>query len=318
VSTGTAVRTHPFQTDPVRVDPYEHLRFIDETSGVLRPTPRPARAVDSGPCTPERDIELDPEMKDLFAWLCDRADVRMDHYRRSVFQRRAGACLRAVRCRSYAEALTLARRDPAQADQMLDAMMVGMTSFFRDAAVFHALEKRLSRWADGSADRPGRRSILSVGCSNGAEVYSCAMLLDTLGLLGRVGLTGIDCRPGAIGAARAARYRAESAEGLPASLLGTYFVAGHGCLHVRDDIRAACEWSVRDAFADHGPALHDVVLCRNLAIYLSAPGASRLWAHMASQMPAGGILVVGKAERPSADLFWRIGPCLYERKGSGS
>jgi hypothetical protein len=35
-------------------------------------------------------------------------------------------------------------------------------------------------------------------------------------------------------------------------------------------------------------------------------------------MPAGGILVVGKAERPSADLFWRIGPCLYERKGSGS
>jgi chemotaxis protein methyltransferase CheR len=305
--------TVPSET-AVRTDPFEHLLFASDTAAPDTPGARrtPVRA--AGPAEPDDD--LDPELAELVAGICRRAGVRAGDYRRSVFRRRAGACLRAVRCRSFGEATALAARDPAQADRLLDAMMVGVTSFFRDPAVFRALGQRWARLGEehGGEGRPW--SVLSVGCSDGAELYSCAMLLDSLGLLGRTRLTGTDCRPGAIRAARAGEYPADAVGELHAPLAQACFEHAGGRVRVRQHLRAACVWAVRDAFDPHGADPHDVILCRNLAIYLSPEGSARLWAHLAERLCPGGLLVVGKAERPPAELFWRVGPCLYERKGA--
>lgn len=305
----------------VNADLFEHLLFAAEPGGgggalVAQAPERRAPARPTHAVMREPDEELEPEMAVLFGWLCERAGVRADDYRRSVFRRRAAACLRAVRCKSYAEALALGQRDPAQADRLLDAMLVGVTSFFRDPAVFVALRRRLAEWGTESETGGPSRSVLSVGCSDGAELYTCAMLLDSLGLLDRARLLGVDCRPGAIRAARAGEYRNHALDGLDEEAVGACFERRGGRVRVREHLRAACDWSVADAFADHGPASHDVVLCRNLAIYLSPEGGARLWRHAAGLTRPGGLLVVGKAERPPADLFWRVGPCLYERRGT--
>ena len=58
------------------------------------------------------------------------------------------------------------------------------------------------------------------------------------------------------------------------------------------------------------------MLCRNLAIYLQPEAAGALWRQLEAGMKPGGVLVLGKAERPGADLrFAPVGPCLYRRNG---
>lgn len=298
-------------------DRFEHLLFVPERGATLLKKPQAGRPIPRK--LPEPDVELEPDMARLYAWLCDRAGVRTEDYRQSVFRRRAAACLRAVRCRSFDEAVSLATEHPQHAERLLDAMMVGVTSFFRDPHVFEDLGKRLSRrFSDAETDRDCKTdpvSVRSVGCSNGAELYSCAMLLDTLGLLERARLSGIDCRPAAIRTARSGVFRPEALEGLDAPRVDAGFERAGHTFRVREHLRAACSWSVGDAFAESGDIRHDVILCRNLAIYLSPAGMVRLWSGLADQLRPAGLLVVGKAERPPSNLFWRIGPCIYERKG---
>ncbi len=293
---------------------FRHLRFDSDSSATeftrVHTHTAPRHAVRSE----REEPELDADMARLFDWLCKRAGVRSHDYRRAVFHRRGGACLRTVRCPSFREALARAISHPAQADRLLDAMMVGVTSFFRDATVFQGLGALLAqRMAKPPDDRPAW-SIRSVGCSNGAELYSCAILLDRLGLLNHARLAGIDCRPGAITAARAGQYPTEAVAALDANAMQAYFVRTRSLVRVRQHLADACAWSVADALTDGTPEAEDVILCRNLAIYLTPDSAARLWTHLAWQLRPSGLLVVGKAEQPPAECFWKLAPCLYERK----
>ena len=57
----------------------------------------------------------------------------------------------------------------------------------------------------------------------------------------------------------------------------------------------------------------NLILCRNLAIYLEAETAARLWQRIAGALAPGGFLVVGSAERPVVAGLHRCGPCIYRR-----
>ena len=89
-----------------------------------------------------------------------------------------------------------------------------------------------------------------------------------------------------------------------------------GSVRVRRWLRGAVRWRRADVVRAAEPGPWDLVLCRNLAIYLQPAAADRLWANLAGVLRPGGVLAVGKAERPGRDHgFRQIGPCLYQRSG---
>ena len=56
----------------------------------------------------------------------------------------------------------------------------------------------------------------------------------------------------------------------------------------------------------------DVILFRNVAIYLNPEHTVGLWERLAEQLRPGSVLVTGKAERPPAGLpLRRLFPCIY-------
>jgi len=79
-------------------------------------------------------------------------------------------------------------------------------------------------------------------------------------------------------------------------------------------LRAAVRWRCGDALAAPEPGPWDLVLCRNVAIYLQPESAAVLWPSLATVLRPGGALVLGKAERPTgvADLV-NEGPCVFRR-----
>jgi chemotaxis protein methyltransferase CheR len=59
----------------------------------------------------------------------------------------------------------------------------------------------------------------------------------------------------------------------------------------------------------------DIILCRNVAIYLKREASCALWAMLALRLRPGGLLVVGNAERPSVPGLNHLDRCLYRKNG---
>lgn len=202
----------------------------------------------------------------------------------------------------------------------MDALLIGVTSFFRDPLAFEELADFLRR---RGREKAGLR-VLSVGCSDGCEVYSTAMLLDRLGLLEGTSLLGIDCRASAIETARRGTYSTASVEQLDDEAAARWLepaggLRGRDHVRIAARLREACSWRMADAFTLADADAADVVLCRNLLIYLTPSAADEMWATLARLVRPGGALMVGKAERaPAWTGLRRIGPCLYTRPERGS
>ncbi len=88
-----------------------------------------------------------------------------------------GATLAGIAIEAYA--LRVAE-DPALVAQLLDHITLQESSFFRDPPVFAALADRLLPAAIRAA-ADGPLVVWSVGCANGQEPWSLAMLLTELG-----------------------------------------------------------------------------------------------------------------------------------------
>ena len=210
------------------------------------------------------------------------------------------------------------RDDPSAVAAAVGTMVLGVTSFFRDAAVFdhvtHSVLPALPRHG-------GHPRIWSAGCSDGEEVYSLAMLLAEAGLLAGSHLLGTDCRTQAVARARAGRYATRALRDVPPAWQAKYFVAdGAGAaaaapaVRVRPELRAAVQWRTGDVTRVCEPGAWDLIFCRNLVMYLRPEVAGRVWGALEASLRPGGFLVVGKAERPTgAQRLGLVAPCIYRR-----
>jgi chemotaxis methyl-accepting protein methylase len=247
------------------------------------------------------------------------AGIDGNAYRSETIRRRLPACLRALRVRSVAEARQTIERDRTKAQRALDALVIGVTSFFRDTAVFDYLASAVFP----QLPRPPKpRRIWSAGCSDGDELYSIAILLAEHGLLDEgATLLGSDCRGQAIGNARVGRYAAAQLRDVPDAWRDRYFhPAGAGAWQVIEPLRDAVQWRTADITSVREPGGWDLILCRNMAMYLRPEVAGRLWQEFEHALRPGGFLVLGKAERPiGTQRLTAVGPCVYRRhKGLGA
>ena len=307
---------------------FRHVVFPDSVGGYGRavdlaprrpgpPEPSPHRL--HGAVFPE---PLSPDGESFLRWLLSRAGLRFDDYKPETLARRLPATLRALRAASPAHARSVLQRSPDASSPALDALLIGVTGFFRDETVFDSLARRtlpdlLARASQGSAARPLR--VWSAGCSDGAELYSVAILLAESGALAAgVELLGTDCRPDAIARASAGVFDAQALKAVPQPLLDRYFEPDGPRHRVRPALRAATTWRLGNALAGRAPepGAWDLALCRNLAIYLQPAAAAGLWASLAAALRPGGLLVLGKAERPLGVAgLAPEGPCTWRRLG---
>jgi chemotaxis methyl-accepting protein methylase len=153
--------------------------------------------------------------------------------------------------------------------------------------------------------------VLSVGCSDGSELYSLPICLQESGARGFC-LHGIDCRRRAIERARAGVYAASALDALPPLLREKYFDHDRRGYRIKEPLRHKSHWHLADAFLGLPAGPYDLIACRNVAIYLEHAAAARLWRRLHSALRPGGLLLTGKAERPTSG-FLRAGPCQFRK-----
>jgi len=254
--------------------------------------------------------QLDP----FLVWLLEKVGVDAHDYRVAALQPRLPACLRALKTSSTQTAKALLTSQPSLLGRALDAVLIGVSGFFRDTEVFEGLSRHaLPQLLQG---RSGLR-VCSLGCSTGQELYSVAMLLDKAGALAGSHLLGLDCRPEAIAHAQAGWFPVAALKTLASEFQERYFerepTRSRICARLRETVR----WQAGDLLqALAGEPPWDLLLFRNVAIYLE-PECTEVWTALGQQLRLGGILVTGKGERPPKG--WgaqRLRPCLYYKTES--
>lgn len=254
------------------------------------------------------------EEQAFLRWLFQQAGLDCGDYKMETLRRRVPSCLRALRAASLSDARQILQRNPALVKFAINSLVIGVTSFFRDSNVFDTLAGRIlpELTSRGTSTR-----IWSVGCSDGAELYSVAMLLAEQNALHRCYLLGTDCRPDAVKRASDGIYDSDALKNVPHAFIEKYLVRDGSKSRIVPWMRTVVQWRSANVLEVQEPGGWDMILCRNLAIYLRADAAGKLWQKLLGNLRPGGVLVLGKAERPQPfESVSVVGPSVFRRNRS--
>ncbi len=198
--------------------------------------------------------------------------------------------------RSLSELVTSLEDDAELRAELAELLRVGETRFFRDPAQWSALRSALLPSLHGP-----RLRALSAGCSTGEEAWTLSMLLDEAARGRPFRVVGLDRSRAALAVARDGVYAIESTRDLPRELCDAYLQASaDGATQVHPRLKSAVSFVARDLLQGTTPGEFELIVCKNVLIYLAVEAQQRVLRLLASALAPGGALVVARSEVPRA------------------
>jgi len=261
------------------------------------------------PPTNEREVAVAEQLvHDILIQLRSGTGHDFKHYKRATVLRRIERRMQVTAqptLRAYYEYL-LAK--PEETKALLSDMLIGVTNFFRDREAFEALERDVLPQVFSAIDSNGHTReevrVWSAGSSTGEEAYSLTMLLHDQQIASasaakiQVFATDIDERAVAIG--RAGAYPQAIITDVPPSRLRQYFIKEEDQFRIRKDIREKVLFARHSLLSDPPFSQMDLIVCRNLLIYLDRDVQREILQMFHFALNPGGYLFLGSSE--SADL----------------
>src|SRR5262249_15232133 len=157
-------------------------------------------------------------------------------------------------------------------------LLIGVTQFFRDHEAFERIAGVLSELLRGLSPSDELR-VWVMGCASGEEAYSMAILVgeqrDALGRSNPVKIFATDIHGQALRIARAGVDDEASLAMLTPARRRRWFTAlGAGKLQIVPELRSMVVFAPHNVLRDVPFNKLDVIVCRNLLIYLG-PAAQR-------------------------------------------
>jgi chemotaxis protein methyltransferase CheR len=259
------------------------------------PEVRTSLPLANGDLSAEDAAELSA-LKDI---ITQRVGLDCAGYKERCLRRRIAVRMRARGLHRYRDYGALLEHDAAEAERLLDAVMINVSKFFRNNEVWDAIRAHIVPWLFAS-DAPLVR-LWSAGCASGEEPYSLAMLLcehaEAHGLpLDRFEVLATDVDRAALEAARRAEYGAYALTETSEALRERWFEQHGANYRVRADVASLVRFQTLDLIRDPHPRDIHLVLCRNVIIYFERVVQERLFRSFADALVPAGFLVLGKVE----------------------
>ncbi len=221
-------------------------------------------------------------------------------YKRSTLTRRIDRRLALIDVGTYVEYLDYLEVHPEEFGQLFNAILINVTSFFRDPETFEYLRTEVVPTLLARKDPEEQLRIWSAGCASGEECYSVAMLLaEILGpesFRERVKIYATDVDEEELAMARAGSYSERQMEDLPEDLRAKYFEPNGSRSVFKKDFRRNIIFGRHDLLDDAPISRVDLLVCRNTLMYFNHEAQSRIVSRFRFALREGGYLVLGKAE----------------------
>jgi two-component system CheB/CheR fusion protein len=202
------------------------------------------------------------------------------------------------------------QENPQELELLFKELLIGVTSFFRDPEAWDKLRDEIIP-ALLDTHRAGVLRAWSLGCSTGEEAYSQAIVFKEAleqikpeaNFMLQIFATDLD-RDG-IDKARQGIYPANIAADVSAARLRRFFVKEEGGYRVGKEIREMVTFATQNVVKDPSFTKLDILICRNLLIYLTPEVQKRLLPLFHYSLNPGGVLFLGSSESVSSstELF---------------
>jgi two-component system CheB/CheR fusion protein len=242
----------------------------------------------------------DPEFESLLQYIQESRGLDFRGYKRTSLKRRITLRMEALNLESFGAYQSHLEADPGEFESLLNTVLINVTSFFRDGEAWEVLKQRVvpAIIAGAEPDKPIR--VWSVGCASGEEPYSIAMLFaEALGIrefCRRVKIYATDLDEDALKIARLATYAPREVESVPPEYLKKYFERTNSHYIFERDLRKCVIFGRHNVVHDAPISRIDLLVCRNLLIYLEAETQGIVLPRLHYALNPEGSLFLGKAE----------------------
>ena len=194
------------------------------------------------------------------------------------------------------------QENPIEVDILFKELLIGVTNFFRDAAVWDKLAETVVPTIIAKQQEGTILRAWVAGCSTGEEAYSLAIVfkesLERINPHGGISLQifATDLDNEAIETARKGLFSGNIAVDVSPKRLSRFFTATEDGYRVNTEIREMV------VFAKHNIILHppftkiDILTCRNLLIYMDAELQKKLLGLFYYSINPEAFMVLGSAE----------------------
>ena len=273
-----------------------------------KPLSTDAAGVASDDVKPEGDdvspdeIEIGPDDREqldrILAALVAFKGVDFAEYKDSTFARQCARRQMLTGKLDLGAYRAFVESDPDEAGRLAQALLVSVTSFFRDPDVWESLRKLLVEVAD--PDREFR--IWVPGCATGEEAYTVAMVAASAFELSsdfalRIKIFATDLSETSLEVARRGRYSEHSVSAIPAEYRKRWMRLEGVQWVVDSALRESIVFAQHNIAQDPPFPQIDVLTLRNTLIYFQSTLQQRVMQLCHFSLKPGGLLVLGTAER---------------------
>jgi two-component system CheB/CheR fusion protein len=233
-------------------------------------------------------------------------------YKRSSIERRVAKRMQEVGVDRYEDYLDYLELHPEEFASLFNAILINVTSFFRDAPTWEYLATEIlpELIAARADDSPIR--VWSAGCASGEEAYTLAMalarVLGDAAFQERVKIYATDVDEEALDYARHGAYLPKQLEDVPRDALERFFEQTDQRYVFRKDLRRCVIFGRNDLVQDAPISRIDLLVCRNTLMYFTAETQAQVLGRFHFALDDGGVLLLGKSEMliTHSDLFTPI------------
>ena len=204
----------------------------------------------------------------------------------------------------YTDYVKLLMRSETETNELLNALSINVTEFFRDRGAFESFQAKVLRpLLDAKISGGGGiLRVWSAGCATGQETYTLLMcIMDEVKRskskeLPLMTVLGTDISVQAIAKAKRGLYSEEEVKSVPDRYLDAYFVKKDDHFEVSDELRKRSRFARENLLGVPSSKFFDAIVCRNVLIYFSRPMHDEVMRHLHDALRVEGYLMLGRTE----------------------
>jgi two-component system CheB/CheR fusion protein len=244
--------------------------------------------------------DTDRQFDHLLEYLKLNRGFDFSGYKRASLMRRIDKRMQMVGCANFFDYIDYLEFHPSEFDYLFNAILINVTSFFRDVAPWEFLQTEIipAIVAGKEVEEPIR--VWCAGAASGEEAYTIAMILaEVVGAEGyweRVKIYASDVDDEALALARSANYSERQVADIPPPLLAKYFDKIDDRYIFRKEYRRNVIFGRHDLVQDAPISRVDLLTCRNTLMYFNTETQGRILTRFHYALNPKGFLLMGKAE----------------------
>lgn len=233
-----------------------------------------------------------------FEWFKERiyelTTINLNKYKEQQMKRRINTYVYRRLKLDFKQFYEIIANDKHQLDNFVEYLTINVSEFFRNPEQWELLRSELM---PELLRNKGRVRIWSSACSSGEEPYSLAMIMDELVPNGNYEIIASDIDKNILERANNAIYRLPSIDAIPKQYQKWFTYVGDERYYIDEKIKSKVQFKRLDLLQDTYPSDVDLVVCRNVLIYLVEEAKDEIYAKFSHCMTKDGLLFVGSSEQ---------------------